>query len=178
MSFERVVRLALLPEMRLAYFEAEIPIDYIPDDSPEMGMLWESFNAWRLKARPALGRIDIAALAWQMEREPGATTFTCRVAVPIRSDYQPPAPAKTTFFAGGAFAFCYADNIDEIAEAFAAVDHYVGEQGLIPASSGIEAYKFHYNLDQHPCDCGVLVTHADGSNPLGEASAGPLPIAR
>ena len=52
MSVERKVRLARLPEMRLAYFEADIPVDYVPDDSPEMGMLWESFNAWRLEARP------------------------------------------------------------------------------------------------------------------------------
>jgi hypothetical protein len=173
MSINRVVRLAQLPEVRLAYFEAAL------DGAPGgrwVGPLWEEFNAWRLRTRPALGRIDIAALGWEIPAEEDGSTF--RAGVPVRSDYKPMDPAKTIFFPGGAFAYCYSDNIEEIGEAFEAVRRCVREEGLSAQPGGIEAYKFHYNLEQHPCDCGLLVTLADGSSPLGEAPSGPLPIGR
>ena len=173
MSFERVVRLARIPEMRLAYFESSAVGEPGGD---WVGPAWDEFNEWRLRTRPMLGRIDIAAIGWEMPGGEGAGIF--RTAVPVRSDYQPTEPAKTTYFPGGVFAYCYSDNVEEIAAAFAAVHRFVRKEGLCAASGGIELYKFHYNLEQHPCDCGVLVTLADGSSPLGEAPSGPLPIAR
>ncbi|MGI8925577.1 MAG: GyrI-like domain-containing protein [Tepidiformaceae bacterium] len=173
MSFERLVRVARLPEMRLAYFETSLPAPpAAPALAPEVSALWDSFNEWRVQARPALGRIDIAALGWALESEEGA--FAYRTAVPIRSDYQPPAPAKTTFFPGGPFAYCYADDVDEFDEAVAAVARWLAEQGIRPRPGAIEAYKFHYNLDQHPADCGFLLPEG----PAAAGPAGPLPIAR
>ena len=179
--FERVVRLARLPEMRLAYFE----ITATPGDAEaevHFPNAWDAFNEWRVRTRPALGRIDIAALGWELAAKPGDTsqTLTYRTAVPIRSDYKVEPPALTTFFPGGAFAYCYADNWDEITEAFAAVDAFLAGAGLVAHSGGIEAYKFHYNMEQHPCDCGVLVARADGGDPLPPVGshANPLPIAR
>lgn len=177
---ERVVRLARLPEMRLAYFEVEDAFErgasgaFIPRWEV-IGGLWDAFNDWRVQVRPALGRIDIAALGLTM-----GETLAFRAAVPIRGDYRPPQPARTTLFPGGSYAYCYADNIDEIDEAAAAARAWIEAQGLRRNSELIEAYKFHYNQEQHPCDCGFFVLNADGSDPIPAPSshANPLPIAR
>ena len=180
LAFGRVVRLARLPEMRLAYFEVTATPG---DDEAEVHFpnAWDAFNEWRVRTRPALGRIDIAALGWELALTPAQrSVLTYRTAVPIRSDYKAEPPALTTFFPGGAFAYCYADNWDEITEAFAAVEAFLPAEGLVARSGGIEAYKFHYNMEQHPCDCGFLVARADGGDPLPPVSshANPLPIAR
>lgn len=178
----RRVWLARLPEMRVAYFEVEVPASFTPGGvvAPDFSRLWDEFNEWRVQARPALGRIDIAAIGWMAEAGEGASGRRYRAGVPIRSDYTPPPPARTTFFPGGSFAYAYADNVDEIDEAAGTVFAWVADQGLEARSGLIEVYKFHYNLDQHPCDCGVLVRRADGSEPV-PATGGhtnPLPIAR
>jgi hypothetical protein len=173
-SFERVVRIAALPEMRLAYFEREVPEDPVGDYFATFDALWDEFNAWRVKTRPALGRIDIAALALTI---PGpGDTVTIRTAVPIRGDYTPVSPAKATIFPGGTFVYCYADNLDEIGAAQGAVTVFIAEQGYEILSGPIEAFKFHYNLDQHPADCGYLVKRE--GEPDHAATSGPLPIAR
>jgi hypothetical protein len=54
------------------------------------------------------------------------------------------------------------------------------ESGLVRNSGLIEVYKFHYNMEQHPADCGFLVKNEDGSEPLPLPSthSSPLPIAR
>jgi DNA gyrase inhibitor GyrI len=165
--------------MRVAYFEAAVPERTVPQGGvvPDFSRLWDEFNEWRLQARPSLGRIDIAAIGWS---ETGPDGLRYRAGVPIRSDYTPPAPARTTFFPGGPFAYASADNVDEIDEAAGAVYAWVREQQLEPRSELIEVYKFHYNLEQHPCDCGVLVRRADGSDPVpaGGSHASPLPIAQ
>ena len=163
--------------MRLAYLEAT----FTPgrdDVTPVLSALWEEFNAWRLRARPALGRIDISALAWALPAEDGSVAY--RVCLPIRSDYKPPEPARTAFFPGGSFAYAYADNVDEVEDAGAAVEAWIGERGFEATSGPIEVHKYHYNLEQHPCDCGYLVVDADGREPVpaGASHASPLPIAR
>lgn len=177
----RAVRLARLPEMRLAYFEVSAE----PGDGEaevHFPNAWDAFNEWRVRTRPSLGRIDIAAIGWEIPpaANDAAPAITYRTCVPIRSDYQAPPPALTTFFPGGTFAYCYADNWDEITGAFAAVDAYLEEGGLVARSGGIEAYKFHYNLEQHPSDCGRLVSRLDGRDPLPPTTShvNPLPIAR
>ena len=171
--------LARLPEMRLAYFEVAVPASAVPG-GVDFAQVWDEFNAWRVEARPALGRIDIAAIGWMAEAGEGPGGLRFRAGVPIRSDYTPSAPARTTFFPGGSFAYVYADNVDEIDEAAEAVNRWVREHRMEPRSGLIEVYKFHYNLEQHPCDCGVLVRRADGSDPIPAAGghANPLPIAR
>lgn len=171
----RKVRIAALPEMRMAYFELELPIERVPHDDlpPEFGELWNEFNEWRVQARPSLGRIDIAAVGWQSEETEGTVTY--RVGVPIRSDYRPPAPAHTMFFPGGAFAYCYADDVDEVPEAFRAVAEHLESEGIRPTGGPMEVYRYHYNLEQHPCDCGVLV---DVELQHGGGHDSPLPIGR
>ena len=177
---ERVVRLARLPEMRVAFFEVEDAFETAPGGSLQprwetIGALWDEFNEWRVRVRPALGRIDIAALGITV-----AGTNSFRTAIPIRADYRPPEPARTALFPGGTYAYAYADNIDEIDEAAATARDWIAANGLQMRSDLIEAYKFHYNFDQHPCDCGYLVLNADGSDPLPPTSDhnAPLPIAR
>jgi hypothetical protein len=161
--------------MRVAYFEVDIGAG---DRAPGLSRAWDGFNEWRVRERPALGRIDIAAIGWTAESDDGRPRY--RTGVPIRGDYAPAPPAKTTFFPGGSFAYAYADDMDEIEAAAEAVREWVVAQGLVARSGLIEVYKFHYNLDQHPCDCGVLVQRADGSEPLAgrRGDASPLPIAR
>lgn len=174
--------LARLPEMRVAYFEAEVPASATPEGGlvGDFSRLWDEFNEWRVQSRPALGRIDIAAIGWMTEADADGAPQRYRTGVPIRSDYTPPPPARTTFFPGGSFVYAYADDVDEIDEAARAVYAWVREQKLEPRSGLIEVYKFHYNLEQHPCDCGVLVQRADGSEPVPAVGshASPLPIAR
>ena len=177
---ERKTRLARLPETRIAYFELGDAYERQPSGGltprrEAIGRLWDEFNDWRLRTRPALGRIDIAAFGLTIEE-----TATLRAAVPIRGDYRPSEPAKTALFPGGTFAYTYADNIDEIDEAAAASLAWVQAEGLRRASGLVEAYKFHYNNDQHPCDCGYLERHADGSDPIPPplTHTAPLPIAR
>lgn len=171
----RRVWLARLPEMRVAYFEVDVAGG---EAAPDLSRVWDAFNEWRVQARPALGRIDIAAIGWTAESSDGRRRY--RTGVPIRSDYSPPPPARTTFFPGGPFAYACADDLDEIDDAAAAVRGWLPEHGLVARSGLIEVYKFHYNLDQHPCDCGVLVQRADGSEPVvgGGSHTSPLPIAR
>ncbi len=164
----RAVRVAMLPEMRLAYIERE--------NSPQVEIeLWETFNTWRLKSRPQLGRVDIAAIGWWMTAAGRDQPIALRAAVPVRSDYAAPPPAHTTFFPGGPFVYCYADDGDQLASAFAAVTEFIGAQSLVVASGPIELYKFHYNLDQHPADCGYLLEVPEGEVPR---PTGPLHVAR
>lgn len=176
MSLERRVRVARLPEMRLAYIDRRMPG---PPASPEfveaLASIWDEFNDWRLRHRPALGRIDIAAVGWMIEDDEG---MTYRTAVPVRSDYDAPPPAKTTFFPGGLFAYCYADDADEIGEALGLARGWIEANGWRAKPGGIELYKFHYNLDQHPADCGFLVERADGRGEPEARQTGPLPMAR
>lgn len=155
MTLRRTVRVAQLPEMRLAYFEETHPTEGLDFGEAE-GALWDRFNAWREETRPELGRIDIAAVAFAI-REEGGETVRLRAAVPIRSDYSPAEPARTTFFPGGLFAYAYADNVDEIELAFEAVAEWLPGHGYVPSGPALEVFKFHYNLDQHPCDCGFIV---------------------
>ncbi len=171
MTIERIVRIARLPEMRLAYLETAVAAGEFVAQPPEAAALWETFNAWRLRNRPALGRIDIAALGWTVLEGSGAHY---RAAVPVRSDYTPPAPARSTFFPGGRFAYCYADDADEIPFALDAVQASLQDLGYEPAGGPIEVYKFHYNLEQHPADCGYLLS--PGGEPV--PPSGPLPISR
>lgn len=174
---EQRVWLARLPEMRLAYFETPLAAG----DSGAAAIVpegaWDALNEWRLRTRPALGRIDIAAIGWHAEVE-GKVCY--RTGVPIRSDYQPAVPARTMLFPGGSFAYACADDVDEIDEAAGAVEAWVSKGGLLAQPGFIEVYRYHYNLDQHPCDCGLLVRRADGSEPVPAAGghASPLPIAR
>jgi len=181
---ERRIWLARLPEMRLAYFEeslAAVPADDsgVVAEFEGMGRLFDSFNAWRVNVRPALGRIDIAALGWAMQPDAdGRVAY--RAAVPIRSDYRPPPPAKTALFLGGSFLYAYADDVDEIEDVSLAVKLALPGAGLRAVSGLLEVYKYHYNLEQHPCDCGFLVLNEDGSEPIPPATThnAPLPIAR
>jgi hypothetical protein len=171
------VWLVRLPEMRLAYLEATFrPAEGGVADT--LTELWESFNEWRLKTRPALGRIDISAMAWALPRDDGSVGY--RLCLPVRGDYQPLEPARSTFFPGGSFAYAYADNVDEVEAAGAAVEAWVAERGYQAVSGPIEVHKYHYNLEQHPCDCGYLVLDRDGNEPVpaGGSHASPLPIAR
>jgi len=153
-TFERNVRLTRLPEMRLAYMEHTGPAEEIPE-------LWERFNEWRVTNRPDLGRIEIAGIGWLIagdEEDEERVTF--RALVPVRSSYEAPPPARTMFFPGGQFAYCYADDVDETDDAMMAVADWMEANGYEPASGPMQLYKFHYNLDQHPCDCGFLVEKA------------------
>ncbi len=181
---ERRIWLARLPEMRLAYFEELLEAtpseeSGVVAEFEGMGQVFDAFNEWRVRVRPALGRIDIAAIGWAMPPGPEGR-IPYRACVPIRSDYDPPGPARTTFFPGGSFLYAYADNIDEIEDVSAAVRDAVGPAGLRATSGLIEVYKFHYNLDQHPADCGFLVKNVDGSEPVPATAShtSPLPIAR
>lgn len=180
---ERRIWLARLPEMRLAYFEEELAADPSEDSGvvaefEGMGRVFDAFNDWRVRVRPALGRIDIAAMGWALPAT-AEGRIPYRACVPIRSDYQPPEPARTVFFPGGSFFYAYADNIDEIEDVSAAVRDALEPAGLRATSGLIEVYKFHYNLDQHPADCGFLVKNLDGSEPVPAPSvhSSPLPIA-
>lgn len=178
---DRRAWLARLPEMRLAYFELEDAFE-ARDGEPlthieSTAAIWEEFNDWRLRTRPALGRIDIAALGIMLPGEPRATY---RAAVPIRGDYRPAEPAKTTFFPGGSFVYVYADNIDEVEFAAETALQAARDEGFTVVGGQLEVYKFHYNLDQHPCDAGFLVLNADGTEPVPPPAShtNPLPIAR
>lgn len=174
---DRRVWLARLPEMRVAYLEAAISPGQA-DSTTSIASLWDEFNAWRLNSRPALGRIDISALSWVLPHEDGMISY--RLCLPIRSDYRPSEPARATFFPGGSFAYCYADNVDEVEEAGGVVERWIEERGFEAVSGPIEVHKYHYNLEQHPCDCGYLVVDAEGREPIpaGGSHASPLPIAR
>jgi hypothetical protein len=181
---ERRLWLARLPEMRLAYFEAILDAQPADDSGvvaefEGMGRLFDAFNQWRVEVRPALGRIDIAALGWAMPAQADGR-IPYRAAVPIRSDYRPPEPAKTALFPGGSFFYAYADQVDEIEDVSLAVSQALPGAGLKAVSGLIEVYKFHYNMEQHPCDCGFLVVNEDGTEPIpaGPAHIAPLPIAR
>ena len=38
-------------------------------------------------------------------------------------------------------------------------------RGIDAASGAIEVFRFHYNLDQHPADCGYLLPPGTGDEP-------------
>jgi hypothetical protein len=161
--------------MRIAYFEASLA----PDAVEEADALWLRLTEWQQQAQPRVGRIDIRALGWIVESDAGAETVTYRVGVPLRSDYRPPAPARATLFPGGTFAYCHADDVGEMDEAFTAVRWAMDEQGYVTRSGPIEVYLYHFNVDQHPVECGFLVGRADGGDVLApRGHEGPLPIGR
>ena len=148
---ERRVRIAQLPEMRLAYLEHRGPVGEIP-------ALWERFNAWRLEARPAVGRVDIAQIGWLLNPEAGETDDAeYRACIPVRSDYEATGRVRTTFFPGGLLAYSYADDVDEIEAALSAVSDWIDREGGWHVKGVMEVYRYHFNLDQHPADCGFLI---------------------
>jgi hypothetical protein len=161
--------------MRLAYFEAQLA----PDAIEEADALWLRLTEWQQQAQPRVGRIDIRAIGWIIESDPSSEQVTYRVGVPVRSDYTAPSPARTTLFPGGAFAYCHADDVDDMDEAFSAVRWAMDERDYVPRSGPIEAYLYHFNVDQHPVECGFLVGRADGGEVLEtRGHEGPLPIGR
>lgn len=175
MTQPAVVRIARLPEMRLAYFEAELA----PAAVEEADALWERLTQWQQQAQPRVGRIDIRAIGWIVEANPSAAVVTYRVGVPVRSDYTAPAPARTTLFPGGALAYCHADDVDAVDDAFAAVRWVIDDRGYAARSGPIEVYLYHFNVEQHPVECGFLVGRADGGEVLAaRGHEGPLPIAQ
>jgi hypothetical protein len=161
--------------MRLAYFEAQLAADAVE----EADELWQRLTQWQQQAQPRVGRIDIRALGWILEADAGAAQVTYRAGVPLRSDGEAPAPARTTLFPGGAFAYCHAGDVGEMDDAFAAVRWAIDEQGYSTRSGPIEVYLYHFNVDQHPAECGFLVGNADGTDLLASRGhEGPLPIGR
>lgn len=171
MSEGAVVRVARLPEMRLGYFVAELA----PGDVEEADDLWAKLTEWQGQAQPRVGRIDVRAVGWIVESDAAAESLTYRVGVPLRSDDRAKAPAKTTTFPGGAFAYCHADDVDEMDEAFTAVRFAMDEKGYVSRSGPIEIYLYHFNTEQHPVECGFLVGKADGGEVLAPVGhAGPL----
>jgi effector-binding domain-containing protein len=148
---ERRVRLTHLPEMRLAYLEHRGPMNGI-------AALWEQFNGWRLAERPALGRIEISQIGWLMNPDAeDAEHVEYRAAIPVRSDYEATGDARTTFFPGGTIAYAYADDLYEIEEALSTVSDWVEAEGGWRIKAVLELYHYHYNLDQHPLDCALLL---------------------
>ncbi len=173
MTLPTVVRIARLPEMRLAYFEASLA----PEAVEEADALWQRLTEWQQQAQPRVGRIDIRAVGWIVESD-ASERVTYRVGVPVRSDYTALAPAKTTLFPGGAFAYCHADDVDGMDDAFGAVRWAMDERGYVGRSGPIEVNLYHFNVEQHPVECGFLVGRADGSEVLAtRGHEGPLPIA-
>ncbi len=148
------MRITPLPEMRLAYLEHRGPMNGI-------GALWEQFNKWRLEARPALGRIEISQIGWLLnpDAEEG-DDIVYRTAIPVRSDYEATGEVKTTFFPGSLYAYAYADDVDEIEDALSTVSDWLEAEGGWRTKAVMELYHYHYNLDQHPLDCGMLIERA------------------
>ncbi len=146
--------LARLPEMRIAYFDHSGGVEEVPQ-------LWERLNAWRLANRPVVGRVDIAQVGWLLnpEAEEGEPA-EYRAGIPVRSDYEAVGGVKTTFFPGGLFVYCAADDFDEIGAAFTTVEEWLTEEGGWNIKAAIEVYRYHFNLDQHPADCGFLIERA------------------
>jgi len=161
--------------MRLAYFEASLA----PEAVEEADLLWQRLTEWQQQAQPRVGRIDVRAIGWIIESDATPERVTYRVGVPVRSDYTAPTPAKTTLFPGGAFAYCHADDVDDMDDAFAAVRWALDERGYVARSGPIEIYLYHFNVEQHPVECGLLVANADGGELLAaRGHEGPLPIAQ
>ena len=175
MTQPAVVRIARLPEMRFAYFEATLA----PEAVDEADALWQRLTQWQQQAQPRIGRIDIRAIGWIIETDASPERVTYRVAVPVRSDYTAAAPARTMLFPGDAFAYCHADDVDAMDDAFAAVRWVMDDRGYSARSGPFEVYPYHFNVDQHPVECGFLVGRADGGDVLASRGhEGPLPIAR
>ena len=154
MSENRRVWLARLPEMRFAYFELDGEIGAVPQ-------LWERLNAWRLANRPVVGRVDIAQVGWLLNPtadDPDQAQY--RACLPVRSDYEATGDVRTTFFPGGLFAYCAADDFDEVESAFEQVERWLEEQGGWTIKSAFEVYRYHFNLEQHPADCGFHIERA------------------
>ncbi|MGE5596635.1 MAG: hypothetical protein ACM3S1_11450 [Hyphomicrobiales bacterium] len=161
----RRVRVAPLPEMRLAYFQGA-------GDAEGADRTWQLLNEWRLGQRPQLGRIDVAAIGWFEPLDEGGFAF--RAGVPVRSDYPVHPPASPMLFAARNFAYLSADDGDEYEAAFEAVLDEIERQGLDPLSGPVEVHRYHFNLDQHPADCGFFVS---GELPAAGGHDRPLPIA-
>lgn len=177
-THEPAVRLATLPAMRLAYLQREIDTAEAAEAfAVTSEALWEEFNAWRVRARPPLGRPDIAAILWTLPPEDGRIRL--RGCVPVRGDYDAPAPVRTLFFPGGAFAYAHADDTAEYEGTFDVVADWMEANGYRSRSGGMELHLFHFNLDQHPAECGFLVERSDGrdATPRSGGHASPLPIA-
>lgn len=172
MTFDRRVYIATLPEMRLVYFERR-------GSYGEVQAAWDEVNEWRVQNRPALGRIDIAAVGWYMQSEPGDEVgeVILRAGVPVRSDYQVQSPAQVAFFPARRFAYCSADDPEEYGEAFLRVGEHLDAQGLLAGMDwpeAVEVHRYHFNLEQHPADCGYLLP---GEVEMGGGHDRPLPIA-
>lgn len=175
MTQPSVVRIARLPELRLAYFEAQLA----PDAVEEADALWLRLTEWQQQAQPRVGRIDIRSLGWIVERDASEPELTYRAGVPVRGDAKVAQPARATLFPGGAFAYCHADDVGDMDDAFTAVRWAIEERGYTARSGPIEVYLYHFNVDQHPVECGFLVGNADGSDLLAaRGHEGPLPIGR
>lgn len=164
---ERRVRIATLPRMRLACFEGE-------GNAAGAERTWEALEAWRLQARPPLGRIDIAALGWFEPRDGGAS-FIFRAGVPVRGDYDVPPPARAYVFPGARFAYIAIDDASEYEDGLRTVLEYLQAEGIEAESGPVEAVRYHFNLDQRPADCGFLV---EGEPEEVSSHERPLPIAR
>lgn len=168
---ERKVRVAVLPEMRLAYFERRGSLQSVQ-------AAWDDLNEWRSHARPALGRIDIAAFGWYLaEAEDGEEVAVLRAGVPVRSDYRVEPPARVLLFPARRFVYAAADDGDEYPAAFAAAAAHIEREALATEEDELEAaevHLYHFNLDQHPAQCGYLLP---GEVRQQGGHANPLPIA-
>jgi len=168
---ERKVRVAVLPELRLAYFERRGTLESVQ-------AAWDELNAWRADVRPALGRIDIAAIGWYLSETEGDTEVAIlRAGVPVRSDYRVEPPARVMLFPGREFVYAPASDGDEYGAAFAAAADYIERERLAGEDDTLEAaevHLYHFNLDQHPAECGYLLPGE--VRPQG-GHASPLPIA-
>jgi effector-binding domain-containing protein len=162
----RRVRVAALPQMRLACFEGE-------GDADGAEKTWEALEEWRVRARPPLGRIDIAAIGW-FEPQDGGISFVFRAGVPVRGDYRVPAPAKARVFPAALFAYITIDDNDEYEAGLHEALAYIEREGLELASGPVEAVRYHFNLNQRPADCGFLV---EGEVAEQASHERPLPIA-
>ncbi len=163
----RQVRIATLPQMRLACFEGE-------GDAAGAERTWEALEAWRLEVRPPLGRIDIAALGW-FEPQDGGASFIFRAGVPVRGDYRVPPPAMARIFPATRFAYISIDDTPEYEAALRTVLEYLQAEGIEAESGPVEAVRYHFNLHQRPADCGFLV---EGEPEEFGSHERPLPIAR
>lgn len=163
---ERRVRIAALPQLRLACFEAE-------GDAAGAEKAWEALEEWRVQARPALGRIDLAALGW-FDPQEETNSFVFRVGVPVRGDYRVPPPARPRIFPAARFAYIAIDDTDEYEAGLREVLAYLERENIEPVSGPVEAVRYHFNLDQRPADCGFLIA---GEVDQGGSHDRPLPIA-
>lgn len=164
------VRIADLPQLRLAYFERRGSLE-------DVQAAWDELNDWRAEHRPALGRIDIAAFGWYTtEHTRDGEVVVLRAGVPVRGDYRVEPPARVTLFNPRRFVYAHANDGDAYAGAFAAAAAHIEREGLAADDAELdaaEAHSYHFNLDQHPADCGYLLP---GEIQPAGSHASPLPI--